>query len=338
MPYRNSLVVIALLLFVGAGCSTKLNTESIPIETQPANEVAAVYTSESWKEMIAPSCQSFFDGCNNCRRTEGSELAACTKMACSVYEQPECNDILEEGTLLVEPSLAIITDFSTLATFDTDREVVLLGTYQDGDIVDDAGVVVALQIQENTAFPDYPLELLSERKRDFMVENGETIVHLAMLATIEGGYVSDGDSIRIVGTYMQSLDYIPRDPVRGGVIVKTFERVSGTIAIPIPVIEPTDAVVALPVPEVSRTIVVGDMISLEIPVHCLDNERSGTTYVACPTPENETPLPEFTIHIEGTQVTMRRWEGLYSPIWDAAVASLRIVAPLQLGVQIDIDQ
>lgn len=51
-----------------------------------------VYTEASWKTMIDASCLRFFDGCNNCRREEGSELAACTKKFCLAYEKPVCLD------------------------------------------------------------------------------------------------------------------------------------------------------------------------------------------------------------------------------------------------------
>lgn len=50
------------------------------------------YDAESWKNLIASECKAFFDGCNNCRRSEGSEVAACTRKACTVYEKPRCLD------------------------------------------------------------------------------------------------------------------------------------------------------------------------------------------------------------------------------------------------------
>lgn len=50
------------------------------------------YTSESYKTMIPQACKSFFDGCNNCFRTEGSEDVGCTKMFCQKYEKPKCLD------------------------------------------------------------------------------------------------------------------------------------------------------------------------------------------------------------------------------------------------------
>jgi len=50
------------------------------------------YDSESWKTIIPDSCNSFFDGCNTCTRSEGSDLVACTKKGCFGYQEPRCLD------------------------------------------------------------------------------------------------------------------------------------------------------------------------------------------------------------------------------------------------------
>ena len=51
------------------------------------------YTADSWKTIIDPSCQHFFDGCNTCNKVEGeTEMAACTRMYCETYQKPECRD------------------------------------------------------------------------------------------------------------------------------------------------------------------------------------------------------------------------------------------------------
>jgi membrane-bound inhibitor of C-type lysozyme len=50
------------------------------------------YNQDSWKTMIADSCTSYFDGCNNCTRAEGSTMAACTEKFCNAYQKPECLD------------------------------------------------------------------------------------------------------------------------------------------------------------------------------------------------------------------------------------------------------
>ena len=76
-----SLGVILLL----AGCNQ---------QTQSINE--SEITSESWKTMIPQSCQSFFDGCNNCMRTADGEVA-CTRMFCEKYDTPKCLDEVQGG-------------------------------------------------------------------------------------------------------------------------------------------------------------------------------------------------------------------------------------------------
>lgn len=68
-------------------------------------EVAAqkkTFDARSWKTEIAKSCSSFFDGCNTCRRVEGADGAACTRMFCGEYKQPRCLD--EEANASGEPS------------------------------------------------------------------------------------------------------------------------------------------------------------------------------------------------------------------------------------------
>lgn len=63
-------------------------------QTQSINE--SEITSESWKTMIPQSCQSFFDGCNNCMRTADGEVA-CTRMFCEKYDTPKCLDEEQGG-------------------------------------------------------------------------------------------------------------------------------------------------------------------------------------------------------------------------------------------------
>lgn len=60
----------------------------------PASVAASLdsYTQNSWKTMILPSCQSFFDGCNNCVRRADAKQLTCTRKACMVYQQPRCLD------------------------------------------------------------------------------------------------------------------------------------------------------------------------------------------------------------------------------------------------------
>ena len=68
----------AILLLAGCG-------------TQNSGPTIQLVNPDSWKTMIPATCQSFFDGCNNCTRTADGE-AACTEMFCERYEMPKCLD------------------------------------------------------------------------------------------------------------------------------------------------------------------------------------------------------------------------------------------------------
>ena len=65
----------------------KVESYNIEGETQLTK-----YNSKSWETFIDKNCQSFFDGCNNCNRQEGSDMAACTRKGCLEYKKPECLD------------------------------------------------------------------------------------------------------------------------------------------------------------------------------------------------------------------------------------------------------
>lgn len=75
----KQLLAILFLLILVAGCTRHQHRE-------------IVYDQNSWKTMIPDSCLSFFDGCNNCRRSSSSAVAACTRKACIKYEKPVCLD------------------------------------------------------------------------------------------------------------------------------------------------------------------------------------------------------------------------------------------------------
>lgn len=62
------------------------------VSKQESTEDVTQYDMNSWKTMIPATCASFFDGCNTCRRGGGSDMAACTRMACQQYEKPKCLD------------------------------------------------------------------------------------------------------------------------------------------------------------------------------------------------------------------------------------------------------
>lgn len=107
----------ALLVLLGAGCAAATTTDTTSTEGV-SETTSTVHASEIWKEVIAPSCQSFFDGCNVCNRVEGSDVVACTKMACQTYERPVCNDTKED-----------VSENST----NTERRVELLKSNKQGD-------------------------------------------------------------------------------------------------------------------------------------------------------------------------------------------------------------
>jgi membrane-bound inhibitor of C-type lysozyme len=73
----------------------------IPASSQAGgNPDDPIYDADSWKTIIPASCRSYFDGCNNCRRAEGSQIAACTRKACANYEKPRCLDQpITEGSI-----------------------------------------------------------------------------------------------------------------------------------------------------------------------------------------------------------------------------------------------
>ena len=92
---RLVIVLISALLF--AGCVAKQDHAAM---TEPASSksvaVESAFDMNSWQTIIGDECRSFFDGCKNCFREPG-KMAACTRMACAVYQQPRCLDD-EAGT------------------------------------------------------------------------------------------------------------------------------------------------------------------------------------------------------------------------------------------------
>lgn len=92
----------------------------------------ARYDSESWKTMIGEGCRSFFDGCNNCRRAEGSAIAACTRKACQDYDRPRCLDQpITEGSVGKTPFDGRLANFSCDGS---NRFRVYYGEYVSGDM------------------------------------------------------------------------------------------------------------------------------------------------------------------------------------------------------------
>jgi membrane-bound inhibitor of C-type lysozyme len=86
------LAVVLIAAFLLAACIAKEDPVSTahPASSQSA-AVESVFDMSSWETIIGAECRSFFDGCNNCFREPG-KMAACTRMACAVYQQPRCLD------------------------------------------------------------------------------------------------------------------------------------------------------------------------------------------------------------------------------------------------------
>jgi membrane-bound inhibitor of C-type lysozyme len=86
------LAVVLISAFLVAGCVAKQDPVTM---TEPASSKSAAVDSafdmDSWQTIIGDDCRSFFDGCNNCFREPG-KMAACTRKACAVYQQPRCLD------------------------------------------------------------------------------------------------------------------------------------------------------------------------------------------------------------------------------------------------------
>lgn len=79
---------IVLLAVFCTACSWSPSSETPEMTTEESETVS--YNQNSWKDMIPDTCTQFFDGCNNCSKAEGAEMAACTRKACAMYEKPEC--------------------------------------------------------------------------------------------------------------------------------------------------------------------------------------------------------------------------------------------------------
>lgn len=78
MNHINSTIILSCVFLLSA------------CQTQP--EQAIVYDHNSWKNLLPATCVKFFDGCNNCTRHPGSDIAACTRKFCAHYEKPVCMD------------------------------------------------------------------------------------------------------------------------------------------------------------------------------------------------------------------------------------------------------
>ncbi len=86
-----------------------------------------------------------------------------------------------------------------------------------------------------------------------------------------------------------------------------------------------------------KTITIGGVVSFQIPPNCRAGGAAGSTYISCPTIDNETPIPEFYFSSDGIQVNMKRYENLESPYWKDVLASMRVIQPLNHKIEINID-
>ena len=83
------------------------------------------------KTLIADDCTAYFAGCNNCRRAEGSVVAACTRKACATYSKPRCLDEpITEGSIGKTPFEGRLVRF---ACDDDRRFSINLDEYLSGD-------------------------------------------------------------------------------------------------------------------------------------------------------------------------------------------------------------
>jgi len=70
------------------------------------------YDMNSWKFIIADDCRSFFDGCNQCVRDPGKEIAACTRMYCAEYQRPRCRDDEDAQNASARPGAVKSVDYA----------------------------------------------------------------------------------------------------------------------------------------------------------------------------------------------------------------------------------
>lgn len=83
-----NLFIPGFIMLLTTGCSAM--SQSSGNAGSSTQEMS--YDENSWKTMIPDSCLSYFDGCNNCRRSKPGEVTACTRKACFKYQKPRCLD------------------------------------------------------------------------------------------------------------------------------------------------------------------------------------------------------------------------------------------------------
>lgn len=106
---KQFLLFSLLIITTGlSACNSNTNERSAiapPLQEKTSDDLLghveqaeSHYDSNSWKTEIPDDCTSYFDGCNNCSRTSGIAVSACTKKACSQYQKPFCLDVAKDDT------------------------------------------------------------------------------------------------------------------------------------------------------------------------------------------------------------------------------------------------
>ena len=96
-------------------------------KTQTEEQTQVTYDMHSWRDIIPSGCARYFDGCNNCMRSDAQSIAACTRKACFEYSMPRCLDA---------PPVETTTDYKKVI-YQCDDDVVLsvfYGEYRSDDL------------------------------------------------------------------------------------------------------------------------------------------------------------------------------------------------------------
>lgn len=134
MKHFLTLLLSCILGLVLVAC-TPATDDTVAGDEEPTGD--AQYDATSWQEMILPTCTAFFDGCNNCTRGEGSDVAACTRKFCEVYSEPKCLDE-EQATDNLDNSAAPAPEDALEVTFECDDDntfTVTYGAYVTSDAI-----------------------------------------------------------------------------------------------------------------------------------------------------------------------------------------------------------
>lgn len=179
--------ILAILL---TGCGPE---QTAPAAGTPSNDPAEskeepmVYGPDSWKSLIPEACLHFFDGCNTCTRSPGSDIAACTRKACMTYKEPRC---LDEQTSEAEfQSMSYTCDGGETFT-------VFRGEYRGGDmrVKLEADEIWMSDAQTRTAYRMQRVRSASGEKysdgdisfwtkgAEAMVQKGDNVLYKACLA------------------------------------------------------------------------------------------------------------------------------------------------------------